>query len=639
MYRLLPVLFLVACADGTSGSGSGDPRCQNGVCPEDVRDCGVGRQPVRGLCEPIEGYCARNGDCPEGQLCDREMSRCITPADDERRCGTVDDCFADERCIAGFCQPPTVDGPDPDAASDAALVPPDAGSDARIDDAAREDGKVTDGPAPDVRDAGLPDGPVPDAGRDLAVDGRVPDAQAADVSLDAEALDVPPLDMRLPDRALPDMPLLDGPLPDMPLPDGPLPDGPLPDGPLPDGPLPDLPIPDMQIVDMAEPDLPIPDAALEPDAFEPPPTPPRGIYEYDRLQIAVGGEPQRVAFHPDGDYFVVLERSRGVYVVDWPTEEAVRVDPSPPGRPIYWTDIAFDPSGEFALLTGAEDNEHGVVYRLDDETVRAGDPGFLAELPDLRQQGVPIMAVEYPWDGGAPVVLSKRDVGAAWNALLRDIDLEAEDYGDLLAAHFSGAGCVDLAFAENEFGGPGILVVCGENGADFLYYTEVGGEPAWRIRPGTNNTGNLGSVSAHPLGDYALVVSWSGRRLFRFEAGLLNRSEQAPNYSRQGIWRVAFQQEGQRALVVGRAGVQPVRGTVVEYRHDEYACPIVDRPECGLTNVSIPGFDAAPYNGDGNTYLHDAAFKPECDGGILVGYGRNAGYIIRFDILNGRMCP
>lgn len=561
MQRLLPVVLLVACADGSSSVG-GDPRCQDGVCPERVRDCGVGRQTVRGVCEAIDGYCARNGDCPEGQLCDRQMARCITPGDDRRRCGAVDDCFADERCVGGFCQPPEGDGPDPDAALDASLPPPDADLDGPRADAGGADGKVTDGPPRDAPDGSAPDAPAPD-----------------------------------------------GAVLDVPRPDG------------------------------AEPDLPLPDAALEPDAFEPPPTPPRGIYEYERLQIAAAGEPQRVAFHPDGDYFVVLERSGDVHVVDWMSEEVIRVDPSPAGQPVYWTDIAFDPSGGFALLTGAEANAHGVVYRLDDATLRAGEARFLTALPRLRQPGVPITAIEYPWDGGAPVVLSKRDVGAAWNALLRDIDLDAEAYGGLLAAHFSGAGCDDLAFADNEFGGPGILVVCGHNGADHLYYTEVGGEARWRVRPGTNDTGNLGSAAAHPLGDYALVVSWSGRRVFRFQAGLLNRSAAAPNYTRQGIWRVAFQQEGQRALVVGRAGVQPVRGTVVEYRHDEYACPVVDTPQCGLTNVSIPGFDAAPYNGDSNTYLYDAAFRPGCDGGVLVGYGRDTGYVIRFDILNGRGCP
>ena len=287
---------------------------------------------------------------------------------------------------------------------------------------------------------------------------------------------------------------------------------------------------------------------------------------------------------------------------------------------------------------GSEDAEHGNVYRLDDVALRAGEP-FLQAIPALRLQGTPIMGIDQPWDGGHPVVLVKRDIGAAWNAILRSVDPEALVFGDLVAAHLSSAGCDDLAFANNEFGGPGILVVCGENGADFLYYTEIGGEALWRVRPGTNNTGNLSSVAAHPLGDYALVVSWSGRRLFRFEAGQLNRSEEAPNYPRQGLWRVAFQQEGQRALVVGRAGVAPVRGTVVEYRHDEYLCPNSDGPQCGLTNVSIPGFDARPYNADGNTYLHDAAFRPGCDGGAVVGHGGGRGHVVRFQILNGRACP
>ena len=66
---------------------------------------------------------------------------------------------------------------------------------------------------------------------------------------------------------------------------------------------------------------------------------------------------------------------------------------------------------------------------------------------------------------------------------------------------------------------------------------------------------------------------------------------------------------------------------------------MVDAPGCGLTNVSIPGFDAPPFNADGNTHLDDAAFRPGCDGGIIVGSQRGAGPVIRFDIRNGRACP
>ena len=88
--------------------------------------------------------------------------------------------------------------------------------------------------------------------------------------------------------------------------------------------------------------------------------------------------------------------------------------------------------------------------------------------------------------------------------------------------------------------------------------------------------------------------------------------------------------------------LQPVRGTVIEFRHDLYRCPVVDR-DCDLTEVSIPGFDQPPFNGDRNDRLNHAAFHPACDGGLIVGgytaFRDEVGYLIRFDIENGQACP
>jgi hypothetical protein len=114
---------------------------------------------------------------------------------------------------------------------------------------------------------------------------------------------------------------------------------------------------------------------------------------------------------------------------------------------------------------------------------------------------------------------------------------------------------------------------------------------------------------------------------------------QAPNWARLGVWGVTFQQEGQRALIYGQDGVNPVTGTVIEYRHPLYAC---DVHGCGETEVPIPNFDAPPYNAQNGTILNDAAFRPGCDGGLLVGgytnFQGSTGMVIRFQIQNGRAC-
>ena len=76
----------------------------------------------------------------------------------------------------------------------------------------------------------------------------------------------------------------------------------------------------------------------------------------------------------------------------------------------------------------------------------------------------------------------------------------------------------------------------------------------------------------------------------------------------------------------------PIVGAVLEYRHGAPAGQ-------ELNNVSINGFENAPFNGTRNTYFFDGAFRPGCDEGLLVGgeSARNP-MVIRFRIEGGRVC-
>jgi hypothetical protein len=241
------------------------------------------------------------------------------------------------------------------------------------------------------------------------------------------------------------------------------------------------------------------------------------------------------------------------------------------------------------------------------------------------------VGIEYPWDGGNPVILGRGDSNNY--IILREFDPVAGVFSGLIASTPTSGGADDLAFVDNEFGDWGILVACGFNFAEFHYYTEIGGVGEWRPHPGYANPGNIARVAAHQGGDYALAVSWSGRRIHRFEAGLMNNSAAAPWYSTRSIWGVDFQNGGTRALIVGRAGGNPLSAPVLEFRHDEYS-------DSGITDVSIPAFDSSPYFGTSNSWLQASAFHPHCDGGLIVGgdFGTSTGLLIEFENTMGTSC-
>lgn len=372
-----------------------------------------------------------------------------------------------------------------------------------------------------------------------------------------------------------------------------------------------------------------------------PPTGPvaRGTYRYGALPIG-GGEGIRVAFHPDGSYAVILERYDVIHVYDWATRTTQTVNLDPPGSPhVYFHDVTFDPSGAFAYVVGAISDagaETGVLFRMDDAMARGGMASAAFTQSSETRAGERFAALEYPLPPrtGPPVLLSTT-TRSPYIARLRELDTATDTFMGLVTASPRSAGCMDLAFAENEFGDWGIVVVCGINGGDAPYYTEIG-SPPYSWRPGPSATlGNVYRAASHPSGDYALAIGASGRgNLHRFEAGAWRAGSSSPSISR-GLWGVTFQEGGQRAIAYGQAGGTPLTAPVVEYRHDLWS-------SAELTDVSIPGFDAAPYLGDSSTNLNDAAFRPGCDGGLIVGgksdWRGTRGLVIEFRIEGLRSC-
>ncbi len=673
--------------------------CLEGRCTTDPgggRDCGVGERFEQARCRPIADFCQRNADCTTGYVCDGETLRCVPDSDPGRACVDFGDCLAGERCVAGFCRvldaavsgdARIVDARVPDAAADAQAADASV-EDATAGDASEPDGKVVDFA---VRDAGPEDAfvppdtaPVEDAAVDAQPDAVVvvdaapapdarPDAAVVDAAPSVDAapvVDAAPAPDATPDAAAdaaPDMavridaaPPLDAFVPPVDMAVDAAPDA-----------QPDVAVdaqPDMAVdaapdaqPDMmldAAPDMAIdaaPDAAPpEPDAFVPPPTPPRGLYDYLRWPIGQLLNSVRADFHPDGDYALVLEDYDVVHVVDWQTRARIGdpIDVAPPGRTIRWQEVSFHASGAFALLLGVEDG-FGVVYKFDDAAWREGAPleAVLYPLESTRRGDEVPADLAWPWVGELPVVLSYRDTpGAGYNAYLRELDPWAEAYTAFQTSQFTSAGCLGVAFATNEFGGPAIVVACGVNGSSAYTYTEIGDADGVLDGQGgewfqlLGNRGNLSSVDAHRSGDYALALQTSGNNppIYRFELGQMNTSGDAVRLPRNGLYRLVFQQEGQRTLIIGQEGAPDGAGRVIEYRHPLYTCPFVGSPDCAITDVSIGAYDQPPYNGDGHL-LADVAWRPGCDGGIIVGginqvVAGNSGRIIEFQIANGRPC-
>jgi hypothetical protein len=366
-----------------------------------------------------------------------------------------------------------------------------------------------------------------------------------------------------------------------------------------------------------------------------PATPPRGAYTYQKVPVGGLKACVDVAFHPSGDFFLVLERSDRVHLIQSATLAVTTFDLGPTQGYHYWEDIEFDPTGNYALIGGyrSHNGAHSpVLYRFDmplwivAQDIQAFVP--YATTPP----GDSVAGIEFSKSGGDPVLMVRTKAsGSGYYSSLYSFDATAETYTTLWANELTSAGCQDLAFVDNEYGDPGIAVSCGLNDADAYYYTTIGGvgESRQGQALGNSNFGNLPTIASHPSEAYALAANWSGT-VFRFEAGQSNTSSQALRFSWLTAQGSSFQQDGRRALIFGRSG------SVLEYRHDLYRCP--SSGNCDLTDVSISNFSGPPYNASSNAYLNGADWRPGCDGGVVVAGDGSVGQVITFQVFGAVNC-
>jgi hypothetical protein len=296
-------------------------------------------------------------------------------------------------------------------------------------------------------------------------------------------------------------------------------------------------------------------------------------------------------------------------------------------------------------------DSRGVIYRWDDTVWRnTADPALAwQELVGLAfrevYESVQFTVTEAS-EGGEPsaevMVLSRRG-RSPYNMWLDALDTSTGGM-TLLANSSTSIGCQDIAPVRNEFGNQGFVIVCGLNGYDGFYYTEVGG--VWELREdlGNNSLGNSSALVSRPQEDYALAISWSSDRVHRFQDGLMGSNADAPWFRTRRLVSGAFDSAGFRALIIGE--YQSISGSefagVFEYRHDEYSCPEPLTANCGITEVSIPNFGGAPFVATSGTSLNAIAWRPDCDGGYIVGgksdFRTNTGLVVEFQLEGGSDC-
>ena len=366
-----------------------------------------------------------------------------------------------------------------------------------------------------------------------------------------------------------------------------------------------------------QPDLykpPAPDSG--PTAVSP------GFYTYKAVPAYGLVSPPSAAWHPTGAYALVLSYSDKVFRFDAKTKALTQA--ASVGTKIYWRAVTFTPKGDKAVLLGRHtSNNEGRIYIYDHAKKT------LTEMTTERLAGSTYEALAYSPDGKTARLLASKSSGSSHWAYVWTFDAAKGRNVSGVKVTFTSAGCQDLAWATDAFSKATVAVACGVNGVTLMH---LDGGGAWVKH--TKNAGNTSRIAGRPQGDYALAVCWScSGKVYTFEQGAWSTDFYSPKCA--GAYQVAFSTTGTRALVLGGYG-SPGVGRVYEYRHKL-------KNQTDFTDVSIPNFDKPPYNAASGVSLHDAAWRPGCDGGLIVGgcssYSCKKAYVVEFQVSNGKKCP
>ncbi|APR84820.1 Hypothetical protein A7982_10169 [Minicystis rosea] len=345
-----------------------------------------------------------------------------------------------------------------------------------------------------------------------------------------------------------------------------------------------------------------------------------GLYTYNAVPASGLLNPPSAAWHPDGSHALVLNYSDTVHRYDPVTKSLTQV--ASVGASVIWRAIAFTPDGDKAVLLGnVASPVEGRIYLWD------GANATLTQMTTETFAGGSYESIAWSPDGSKARLLAQKPNSGTYLAYLWAFDPNTGRSD--VKAKATSAGCQDLAWATDGFDMPAVPVTCGLNGVTLFYLDTSGNFVDY-----TNNAGNTSRISARPQGDYALAIGWSGQRVYRYQQGGWSTAFGNPTFP--GIFQVGFSTDGNRALILGGYGGNPAVARAYEFRHDLFS-------QTAITDVSIPNFSLPPYNASSQSSLNDVAWRPGCDGGIIVG-GANTvtskqAFVIRFSVDNGVACP
>ena len=327
----------------------------------------------------------------------------------------------------------------------------------------------------------------------------------------------------------------------------------------------------------------------------------QAFYTYESIdQMVTTGNLVDVAFHPNGDYALVVESNGLVFRIDaadWSFSQVTNLSN------LSIRGVDFNPDGTEALIVGhyvSGNLDEGRAYRWDHETQS------IALLAEGAKPGIPMWAVDFTDDGASALVVGWYQIDASGGALLA-YDYDPATGGLSIGAATNAWGPTDASW---QAGGAEALITLGYNEAEVMAYRPPAADPNKLLDTDYRGKGsNAQGVDHHPIDGFGVVIDGHQNAL-KWDWGWTKVDLNA------NLVGINFNADGSRALLVGRTRYVSGSyvGTVIEYSGVDGSFTSAD-----FSDVSIPGFGAAPWGAGSNTYFNAVAFRPGRCEGLIVG--------------------